>query len=217
MLHNGMMLTAKEIREASEPSFRDDRLLFTTEKHNGTGYCEVREYRGIQPNARTEKEKKIEAKWQDKFLVRFAFITRIWDQKRDGSNRIKEILDLLTKDFFPDVIVVNSLFWDIEKYRDRWFHSTRKFEYYTDNLTRFLKYFNARQIEAIRNKKLKKPTVKIWRSSMNISNYARSGFIEADTNTNLLKDNVDRANAHNVGIIKGTQCSSTETQNPIRQ
>ena len=205
MLHNGMMLTSKEIREASEYSFRQDRVLFTTEKHNGKEYCEIREYKGIQPNAKEEKEKQVEARWKDKFLVRFAFITRIWDENENGANRIRDILDILTKDVFPDVIVVNSLFWDVEKYRDSWISEERCFEKYSKNMHEFLGYFNEIQIKAIREERLKKPTVKIWRSSMNISNYARSGFIDASTNTEFLKDKIDKANASNIKIVKGTE------------
>jgi hypothetical protein len=46
LLSTAEMLSREELRGASEESIRGDRLLYTTEKHNGTSFCEIREFTG---------------------------------------------------------------------------------------------------------------------------------------------------------------------------
>ena len=48
--------------------------------------------------------------WSDTVLVRYAFITRAC------NTYVKQCFDALTEDHFPDVICVNSTFWDISRW-----------------------------------------------------------------------------------------------------
>ena len=74
---------------------RHDSILYTTKKHNGTAYCEIREYSGYSKRYVVPKrEKNIADKWEDTVLVRFAFITKVWNDKNEQT---KKILDLLTE------------------------------------------------------------------------------------------------------------------------
>lgn len=94
LLHNAEMLTKDELKAASENTIRGDTLLYTTDKHNGTSFCEIREYAGYQANITDSgRDKKVQDKWLDTVLVRFAFITKIWD----NEDHTKKILEILTE------------------------------------------------------------------------------------------------------------------------
>lgn len=89
-----------------EASFRGDSLIEKTELTNGTHFSEVREYVGCSDNGSSNG-------WRDTILIRFVFTTRVFNEY------IKEIFTAVTKDYFPDIVCVNSTFWDITRYGDK--------------------------------------------------------------------------------------------------
>lgn len=82
-----------ELRAKGEQSFRNDKLLYSTDKTNGTSYREVREYR------------------YKNTVFRFYFITRCWNEYMESVLR-----DHFSNNVRPDVIIMNSALWDMHHY-----------------------------------------------------------------------------------------------------
>ena len=158
LLHNSYMLSSTELHKSGEQSFRNDKVVCATRKNLGTDYFECREYTGYSD---------LGPHWSDRVMVRFAFVTKVWE------NSMPKLLKSLTDDHFPDVIIVNSLFWDVTKYGHNQ-ADKRKIEHcwhfpkFEQNLETFLSHFD--EIDKINRQKTgrKLPCLKIWRSTMPI-------------------------------------------------
>lgn len=79
---------------------------------NNTNFTEVRQYTGYLPLTQSERvaDSRGAFKWRESVLIRFVFITRAF------NDYVKKAFDVLTEDFFPDVICINSTFWDISRW-----------------------------------------------------------------------------------------------------
>nr|XP_008121386.1 PREDICTED: PC-esterase domain-containing protein 1A [Anolis carolinensis]XP_008121387.1 PREDICTED: PC-esterase domain-containing protein 1A [Anolis carolinensis]XP_008121388.1 PREDICTED: PC-esterase domain-containing protein 1A [Anolis carolinensis]XP_016853962.1 PREDICTED: PC-esterase domain-containing protein 1A [Anolis carolinensis] len=88
-------LMLPQLQGKGEESFANDRRVEFKGLHNKDTFCEVRQYR-------TEHH-----------LVRFYFITRVF------SNYMESILNDFKVGLVPDVLIMNSCLWDLNKYHDR--------------------------------------------------------------------------------------------------
>jgi len=196
LIHNSEMLSPKETREKSEPTFRTDKLLYTTEKHNGTAFCEIREYRGYPKTAASNgKDKLFQDKWENSVLVRYAFISKIWNEEH--GRMTKDILDILTQDHFPDIICVNSLLWDVTKWGDKMVkrrNGLAEFPQFSKSLRKFCGYINSLELAALKARRIKQPTLKIWRSSMPISHRATGGVFDKKMEKFDFREDIEFAN-----------------------
>ena len=84
-----------------------------------------------------QADKKGEFRWRESVLIRFVFITRAF------NDYVKNAFDILTQDFFPDVVCINSTFWDISRWDEHGHEKDRegrtfypRLEQNVDNLTR---------------------------------------------------------------------------------
>ena len=68
LLEDGCLMTENEKRSKMESCYRGDRVVACTKAHNGTNFCQVREWRGIPDNP----------DWEGRFLIRFIFTTRVY-------------------------------------------------------------------------------------------------------------------------------------------
>ena len=183
LLDNSEMLRSDELHKSGEVRFRGDRLIGATQKNLGTAYMEVREYRGYGD---------LGEDWRDRVLVRFAFVTRVWDET------MKQLLHCLTDDHFPDVIVANSLFWDVTKYGHQAADKHKvdecwQFPRFEKNLDHFLNYVNELDQRRV-SKSTAKPCLKIWRSTMPISHRANMTFIDKKADVVALVEDIAHAN-----------------------
>ncbi|CBY08399.1 unnamed protein product [Oikopleura dioica] len=85
LLEDGCLMTESEKRSKMEHCYRGDRVVACTQAHNGTNFCQVREWRGIpgDPN------------WEGTFLIRFIFTTRVY------SEALKKMIATYCEDHFP--------------------------------------------------------------------------------------------------------------------
>uniref|UniRef100_H2YWH2 Family with sequence similarity 113 n=1 Tax=Ciona savignyi TaxID=51511 RepID=H2YWH2_CIOSA len=165
LLQENRFIKDKELRTKGETSFCNDRLVHRSELTNGTNYQEIREYK------------------TDNYLIRFYFITRIFNKC------VKTILD----DFMdkeqptPDVVFVNSCLWDISRYG----RNSKK--EYINNLEKFCTELD---------KCVPIETCIVWRTTLPVSQRARGGFLskEIANCTNTLVVDVLLANhlAHTI-------------------
>ncbi|KAG8453247.1 hypothetical protein GDO86_000033 [Hymenochirus boettgeri] len=96
-LRNDMYLTEKQLKCKGEKTFEQDFLVeggTLQEMHNGVTYREVRQYR------------------TDHHLLRFYFLTRAY------SLYLESILSDFQEGLQPDVLIINSCFWDITRYKN---------------------------------------------------------------------------------------------------
>jgi len=150
-LTTNKLIPEPELRRKMEPRFNTkyhaDRLVDSSEAHNGTHYYEIREWKSPDENTR----------------VTFFFITRLY------SKFVQETV----LDFFndpenkgrPDVWFVNSTVWDISRFGE----SSVK-EYYAN-----LRYFFEECLSVL-TPDGKQPYI-VWRNAMPISDNARGGFL----------------------------------------
>ncbi|NP_001085180.2 PC-esterase domain containing 1A L homeolog [Xenopus laevis] len=96
-LQDGSYLTEIQLKCKGEKTFLKDTLVeggVLDEMHNGVTYREVRQYS------------------TDHHLVRFYFLTRIY------SDYMESILSDFKADHKPDVLIINSCIWDVNRYND---------------------------------------------------------------------------------------------------
>ena len=112
LLNDGSFMTSEEKRAKGEDSYRNDVLLNISALSNNTNFTEVRQYTGYMPLTHNERvsDSKGAFHWRESVLVRFVFITRAF------NDYVKKAFDVLTEDFFPDVVCINSTFWDISRW-----------------------------------------------------------------------------------------------------
>lgn len=143
-----------ELRAKGEPTFRNDRLILGGEKINGTNYREEREYRSGNT------------------IFRFYFITRCWNEyvesifNKDLSTTVK-----------PDVIIMNSSYWDVHHYGDE------GKKVYEENMKKLF--------TAIRT--LPSRPLLIWNAALPLAEICKGGFLRKGFKT-LPAHEVDRAN-----------------------
>ena len=179
LLHNSEMLTQRELAQSCEQEHRGDQLVAATMKNIGDKFMEVREF------------------VNDGFvLIRYVFMSRIWEPNGDTE----QLLDALTSDHFPDVLLVNSLFWDVSKYGDRPVIDSRtkmkRFFEFEKNLNRFINYFDNRETKICKHETSQRsPCLKIWRSTMPISETANTEPLTGTkSNTVMLVEEIAHTN-----------------------
>lgn len=180
LLDDGSLLNEKEKKGKLEESFRGDCMLARTQAHNNTNFSEIRE-------------------WQSKdwsIMIRFVFTTRVWNKF------IKESFDILSHDFFPDLICANSTFWDITRYGDKAYDSDglQKFPQFEKNIASFMEYVNVRARERLRrpHSDLHIPCLRVWRNALPIGRNARGGLlieeIQFGTDSEVYRMDLSQAN-----------------------
>ncbi|XP_012588244.1 PREDICTED: PC-esterase domain-containing protein 1B [Condylura cristata] len=96
LLQKDCLLTPSQLRAKGEMSFEQDKLVTGGQlglMHNGTNYREVRQFHS------------------DHHLVRYYFLTRVY------SDYLESVLqDLQSGEHTPDVVVMNSCLWDLNRY-----------------------------------------------------------------------------------------------------
>ncbi|KAM3937530.1 uncharacterized protein RB166_006849 isoform 1-T1 [Leptodactylus fuscus] len=97
LLRTDAYLTEDQLKEKGELTFEEDTLVEggkLGQMHNGTTFTEVRQYRSGH------------------HLVRFYFLTRVY------STYLESILSDFQSGPQPDVLIVNSCVWDVNRYND---------------------------------------------------------------------------------------------------
>lgn len=115
-LQKKKMLTDKQLKLKTE-SFANDCLVEGGSRHNKTSYCEARQYR------------------TDHHLIRYYFLTRIY------SAYVESILSDFKAGPPPDVVILNSCLWDLNRYNNgdsNEGHLEKAFREYWQNLDKFL-------------------------------------------------------------------------------
>ncbi|XP_053306030.1 LOW QUALITY PROTEIN: PC-esterase domain-containing protein 1A-like [Spea bombifrons] len=95
LLQNDKYLTEGQLKRKGEKTFENDTLVeggVLKEMHNGVDYREVRQYRSGH------------------HLVRFYFLTRVY------SAYLESVLSDFQAGPAPDVLIINSCFWDLTRY-----------------------------------------------------------------------------------------------------
>ena len=183
LLADGALLTDQEKKAKLEQHFRGDHLLARTEAHNNTNFTEIREWIGPSDD-----------EWSGSIMVRFVFTTRVW------NDFVKSSFDILSDDWFPDIICANSTFWDISRYGDKSYDSDKlqRFPQFEANITTFMKEINARARAAVRGGKLQMPCLRIWRNALPIGRNARGGLlideIQFGTDSEVYRMDLSQAN-----------------------
>ncbi|XP_066488928.1 PC-esterase domain-containing protein 1B-like [Tiliqua scincoides] len=162
-LQKKKMLTNKQLKLKTE-SFANDRLVEGGERHNKTSYCEARQYR------------------TDHHLVRYYFLTRIY------SAYVESILSDFKAGPPPDVVILNSCLWDLNRYNDgvsKEGHLEKAFREYWQNLHTLLG-----KLKEI----LPPDCLVIWNTAMPLGQkvqraYLEPGMTNQATPTDILKAN----------------------------
>ena len=150
---NSRYLFEFELRAKGEKSFLGDSCLIKSEKaSNGTDYREVREFKCGGT------------------VFRFYFITRVF------SEYMESVLNEL-KTLSPHVIIMNSTFWDIHKYKNG-------MEEFKSNLEKLL--------SRVKND-LPKHVVFIWNAAPPLDENCKGGFFNPGTTT-LPREDIIEAN-----------------------
>ena len=97
---------------------------------------------------------------------------------------IEEIFSTLTEDHFPNIICMNSTFWDITRYGDKAEdqHGIVQFPQFQANVDKMCRMINEKAAKAFQNPRkncprLDIPCLRIWRSALPISRNARGGLL----------------------------------------
>ncbi|KAJ9590219.1 hypothetical protein L9F63_016669 [Diploptera punctata] len=140
LLNHNSLITEAQLKKKLELSFEGDDLVDRSELHKGRDFKEVRNYKkhGVH--------------------IEFYFITRCYTNVIE--NMMKDVKE--KKITAPDVIVINSLLWDIT----RW--GPNGVTEYKDNLMKLMKLFKA---------SLPSKTLVIWTTSLPISKSCYGGFL----------------------------------------
>ena len=77
-------------------------------------------------------------------MIRYVFTTRVYNEY------IEEIFRAVTNDYYPDIICVNSTFWDITRYGDKeeGADGIIKFPEFEKNIEKLLKMINKKSARA---------------------------------------------------------------------
>ncbi|XP_068710134.1 PC-esterase domain-containing protein 1A-like [Montipora foliosa] len=138
---NSRYLSEQELRAKGELSFLGDKLLqggkLEGKMVNGVGYREVRQFSG------------------EKVFFKYYFVTRCY------SEHMMSILNEL-KTWQPDVIVMNSTFWDLHHYGDT------DMSQYRENLEKLMNEIN----EAFSAR-----LVFIWNGALPLAERCKGGFL----------------------------------------
>lgn len=185
-----------------ERSFRGDQLIECTEATNGTNFSEVREYIGCSETDTSNG-------WEDTILIRFVFTTRVYNEY------IEKVFSAVTQDYFPDIICVNSTFWDITRYGDKVENNgIISFPEFEKNVGRLLKLVNKKAKVAFqqyssrenRPRTIKTPCLRMWRSALPIGRNARGGLlipeIQFGDDSEVYRLDMGQANLNIQPIIK---------------
>ncbi|EDO38463.1 predicted protein, partial [Nematostella vectensis] len=144
-------LTDAELRRKGEDTFLKDVLLAGGKaegKTNGIDYREVREFRG---NGSTR--------------IRYYFITRCYNEY------VESVLNEL-RALGPDVIIINSTFWDIHLYGEQ---GKKQFQPNLSQLCRAVSWIPSKPLF-------------IWSSALPLAKYCKGGFLRQGFKTLPLQD-----------------------------
>ncbi|XP_037370066.1 PC-esterase domain-containing protein 1B [Talpa occidentalis] len=159
LLQKDCLLTPSQLRAKGEMSFEHDELVTGGQwgpMHNGTNYREVRQYHS------------------DHHLVRFYFLTRVY------SDYLKDVLrDLASGEHIPDVVVMNSCLWDLNRY------GPNAWESYQTNLAALFSHL--RQV-------LPTSCLLVWNTAMPIGQKIKGSFLPTQASTESQKARVMEAN-----------------------
>lgn len=177
LLHDGHLMGEAEKRAKGEDSYRTDKCLNISELTNNTNFTEVREFVGYKPL--TEEEKKMERqgefRWTDTILIRYVFLTRSW------NDYVKQAFDAVTTDFFPDIICINSTFWDISRWEEAGLDKDRNGRSYypilEQNVQKLCEHVNQCEIQRLLKGEMERPSLKIWRTAMPIGTNCKGGLL----------------------------------------
>jgi len=195
LLEDGTLMTDSEKIAKCERTFRNDNLIGKTEATNGTNFSEVREYLGCSSTATS-------GDWSNSILIRFVFATRVY------NDYIKDAFKAVTYDYFPDIICVNSTFWDITRYEDKLEKDgITSFPNFEKNVKKFLQFVNERAKKAFQEKeRIELPCLRIWRSALPIGRNARGGLlipeIQFGHDSEVYRMDMGQANLNIKPIIK---------------
>jgi len=217
LLHDGHLMGDAEKRAKGEPSYRTDHLLNVSELTNNTNFTEVREYVGYMPL--TDEEKRMASQggfhWTDTVLIRYAFLTRAW------NDYVKEVFDALTKDYFPDVICINSTFWDISRWDETGDATDRNGKVFypmlEQNVEKLCEYINKKEIERLSSGDLERPCLKIWRTAMPIGTNCKGGLLLqelslGDENSATYREDMARCNLNLKPILANSNWDILDAQ-----
>lgn len=204
LCNDGWFMTDDEKRAKGEPSYRGDRLLNISKLTNNTNFTEVREFVGYRPH--TDEEKGMSGsgdyKWTNSILIRFVFITRAWNKY------VNQAFDIVTSDYFPDVICINSTFWDISRWNEDGKDVDKDgrpfYPILEQNVQNLTKHINMKALDALKRHKIDRPCLKIWRAAMPIGKEAKGGLVkkELDFGTESYREDIARSNLNLVPIIR---------------
>ncbi|XP_048364747.1 PC-esterase domain-containing protein 1A isoform X2 [Sphaerodactylus townsendi] len=169
-LQGDELLTEKELKTKLQgiESFRNDRVVEGGNLHNETTYREVREYR------------------IEHHLVRLYFITRAYNQY------MERILDDFRTGEPPDVLIINSCVWDLNRYVVNYSCDDRLKKPFMDYRKNLQKLFS--QLNDI----LPPSCLIIWNTAMPLGHNVTGGFLEKGrkniaTTGDVLKANFEAA------------------------
>ncbi|XP_042325786.1 PC-esterase domain-containing protein 1A-like isoform X2 [Sceloporus undulatus] len=144
------MLSLQQLQSKGEETFANDTRMEFEGLHSGNNYLEVRQYQTSH------------------HLVRFYFITRVFSAYMETI--LNDFRTGLEKGLVPDVLIMNSCLWDLNKYHDS--HPTepplqKALREYRQNLEKFFERLNAI---------LPPSCLIIWNTAMPIKNPRGSFF-----------------------------------------
>ncbi|XP_058048838.1 PC-esterase domain-containing protein 1A-like [Ahaetulla prasina] len=150
-LQKDEMIPTAELKEKHEPTFSKDCLVELNES-SGNDYRLVRQYRTRH------------------HLVRFYFITRAYSSYVDSI--MNDFRAALEADLVPDVVIVHSCLWDLNRYHDKFPtepplpKAIREYRQNTEKLFQAL------------DEVLPSSTLIIWNTAMSITKDARGYVVE---------------------------------------
>jgi len=203
LVHDGHLMGDAEKRAKGEQCYRGDYCLNISELTNQTNFTEVREYRGYAPL--THEERTLFGQrnwnWSNSILIRFGFITRAYNEY------VEQLLNVLTEDHFPDVICINSTFWDISRWEEvRPSKDKNGFNYYPTfqrKVEQLCQFIHGKEMDAIHRGILLQPCLKIWRTSMPIAAETKGGVLEGtgENNSAMYREDIARCNLNLIPIM----------------
>ncbi|XP_060548251.1 PC-esterase domain-containing protein 1A-like [Pantherophis guttatus] len=150
-LQNDELVPIEELRKKHEPTFAKDCLVELNES-SGNDYRLVRQYRTRH------------------HLVRFYFITRAYSSYVDSI--MNDFRAALKADLVPDVVIVHSCLWDLNRYHDKFPTEPplpKAIREYRQNMEKLFRALN---------EVLPSRTLVIWNTAMSITKDARGYVIE---------------------------------------
>lgn len=179
LLQDGTLMSDEEKKAKCEKSFRGDRLIDCSDKTNGTNFTEIREFCGCSDS--TDDARCTSRNWKNTILIRYIFTTRVYNKF------IKAAFKAVTEDYYPDVVCVNSTFWDITRYSDKEEHKgIIRFPEFEERADSLFDFVNRRSEKAFLDGKLDIPCLRIWRNALPIGRNARGGLLCLKSNLVLI-------------------------------